>query len=136
LDGKPSISERDAGFRGLQVLYSKLIRNRYPKGGSIDKIVRFIDARALVPDSRGSVNLVVVKWSHGQQTDTSYEEIREIISKEFDCSVWPLQILLFVIGVCIQLGTIAVTYFPKKHTTEKTDHEIQQNCNRPKEADH
>ena len=121
LDGLPSISRGDIGFNGLANLYSRLIRNQSPPGIKMDKIVRIIDACATVPDKRGSANLIVVEWAHGQHTDTSYEEIRELISKSFDGSIWPLQLLLFIGGISVQVATIMVTHFPRKKQKEVRD---------------
>ena len=129
LGNRPSLSKGDTGFRGLAILYSEFI------GSSKDNILQFIDARALVPDKRGAVNLVVVQLAHKQKINTSYEEIREIISNKFDRSVWPWQILLFVIGVFVQVGTIAVTHFSKKLVPQKHDTAGQKNCGCSKQAE-
>ncbi len=134
LTGNPSLSKTDRGFGGLAILYADHLGSRVPREARIE---RFVDARAFVPGPRGPVNLVVVQWSNGQQTDTSYEEIREIISKSFHRSLWPLQMFLFIIGVCVQVTTIAVTHFPRKRQsqlsnaeTKKDDHGADEAHNR------
>jgi len=114
LDGRPFISRDDAGFLGLARLYSRTVARGLKPGQQMGTIDRFTDACATVPDSRrGSANLVVVSWAHGAMSQTSYEDIREMISKETDASLRPWQYSLFFIGLLVNVGTFKLTYFPK-----------------------
>jgi hypothetical protein len=97
-------------------------------------IVRFIDACALVPDKRGYANMMVVDWAHGAKTQTSYEEIRELIAKESDVSIRPWQYGLFGMSFCVAVAMFALTYFPQPKT-EVVDAKPQDDGARDKKTD-
>jgi len=118
----PSLVQGERGFGGLATLYSEFIASKASANRKLDKILRFVDPRAAVPSSKGLVNLVIVEWAHGQKTETSYEELQELITTSVKNALWPWQFSLFVAGACLQVGTIAVTHFPrkKKHGQNET----------------
>jgi hypothetical protein len=47
----------------------------------------------------------------GEHASTSFEEMREIIFKEFDRVLWPWQLGLFISGVLVSIATISFTHF-------------------------
>src|SRR5205807_1832234 len=120
LEGRPTLAPEDVGFAGLASLYSKFIQREHSELPRDRSITHFVDACALVPDKRGYANMVVAQWSDGHYTQTSYEELREIISKEFDRAIWPVQLSLFIVGVLVHVGTIAVTHFPTSLTNRSS----------------
>jgi hypothetical protein len=142
VSGLPSLLPSDSGFRGIASLYSEFLRSKTTSVVLYPHISRIIDGCAMVPDRRGTVLLVIIELDDGEHARTSFEELREIISKDFDQSIWPWQLGLFIAGVLVSVSTIAFTHFldkkpdlidtkPKQDedsTTETEDPEPTHDC--------
>lgn len=115
LISKGDLTNGDVGFPELSRVYSSHFNGHIPDGLFI---VKFRDARAFVPLQGGAGMLVQVGWSNGQQTDSSYSELRGDISKAFTESLWPWQSSFLILGVLISVGTIWHTHFPRNKPEE------------------
>ena len=109
--GLPSIDTNVFGFAQLATLYSTTFVDEAQRAGkTVGQVLRFYDACSLVPDKRGSANLIIVEWAHGAETRTSYEEIQELLNKNYEDSIRPWQYWLFFIGFSMNIVMFVLTY--------------------------
>lgn len=119
--GLPSIDAKAFGFVQLATLYSSKFADEAQRTGkAVGQVLRFYDACALVPDKRGSANLIIVEWVHGAETRTSYEEIRELLDKDYEDSIRPWQYWLFFVGFSINIAMFVLTYVLRERSPDKT----------------
>ena len=133
LNDLPALSNGDKGFPALSVLYSSFIVRQSKEKAPTGKISSFVDACAVIPDKHGLANLIVVEWANGSKRNTSYEEISELIAKQYGDSIRPFQYSLFAIGFLVAIATIKITYFPKQ-PPEIMDANKQKNGDRSKKT--